>query len=49
MYRTFNMGIGMILVTERERALRVISHLAKFNEHAWIVGEIVKGEGVSIQ
>lgn len=49
MYRTFNMGIGMILVTPRTRALKVISHLAKFGERAWIVGEIVKGKGVSIQ
>ncbi len=49
MYRTFNMGIGMILVTPKERALKVISHLAKHKERAWIVGEIVKGEGVSIQ
>ena len=49
MYRTFNMGIGYILVTPKENALKVISHLAKFKQHAWIVGEIVKGEGVSIQ
>ena len=49
MYRTFNMGIGMILVTPKERALKVISHLAKFKERAWIVGEIIKGKGVSIQ
>ena len=49
MYRTFNMGIGMVLVTSSDRALKVISHLAKFKERAWIVGEIVKGKGVSIQ
>lgn len=49
MYRTFNMGIGMILVTPADRARKVISHLAKFKERAWIVGEIVKGKGVSIQ
>ena len=49
MYRTFNMGIGFILVTPKERALKVISHLAKFKQHAWIIGEIVKGEGVTIQ
>ena len=49
MYRTFNMGIGMILVTPADRARKVISHLAKFEERAWIVGEIVKGKGVSIQ
>jgi phosphoribosylformylglycinamidine cyclo-ligase len=49
MYRTFNMGVGMVLVTPKDRALRVISHLAKFKERAWIVGEIIKGKGVSIQ
>jgi phosphoribosylformylglycinamidine cyclo-ligase len=49
MYRTFNMGIGMILVTSKDRALKVISHLTQHRERAWIVGEIVKGEGVSIQ
>ncbi len=49
MYRTFNMGVGYILVTPKERALKVISHLQKFKLHSWIIGEIVKGEGVSIQ
>ena len=49
MYRTFNMGIGFILVTPKDRALKVISHLAKFKQRAWIIGEIVKGEGVTIQ
>jgi len=49
MYRTFNMGIGMVLVTPKNRALKVISHLNRHKEHAWIIGEIVKGEGVSIQ
>ncbi len=49
MYRTFNMGVGFILVTPKERALKVISHLNKQGEHAWVVGEIVKGEGVSVQ
>ncbi len=49
MYRTFNMGVGFILVTPKENALKVISHLAKFKQHAWIVGEIVKGKGVTVQ
>ncbi len=49
MYRTFNMGIGMILVTTKDRALKVISLFSKFKEHAWVIGEVVKGEGVSIQ
>ncbi len=49
MYRTFNMGVGYILVTTKERALKVITHLNQQGEHAWVVGEIVKGEGVSVQ
>ena len=49
MYRTFNMGIGMVLVVEHKRALKIISHLSKFKERAWVIGEIVKGEGVYIQ
>ncbi|MBI2094772.1 MAG: phosphoribosylformylglycinamidine cyclo-ligase [Candidatus Omnitrophica bacterium] len=49
MYRTFNMGLGMVLVTPKENALKVISHLTRHGERAWVVGEIVKGEGVSIQ
>lgn len=49
MYRTFNMGIGMVLVTEKNRAQAVIRHLAASGERSWVIGEIVKGKGVSIQ
>ncbi len=49
MYRTFNMGIGMILVTPKERAQKVISFLSKAGHHSWVVGELVKGEGVTVQ
>ncbi len=49
MYRTFNMGIGMVLVAPQERAQKITSHLTRQKEHAWVIGEIVKGEGVSIQ
>ncbi len=49
MYRTFNMGVGMILVVPKDRASKVISYLTKAGEHAWVVGEIIKGEGVTVQ
>lgn len=49
MYRTFNMGIGMIIVTPKDRVMKVITHLAKFKERAWVVGEITSQEGVVIQ
>ena len=49
MYRTFNMGVGMILVTPKDRARKVISHLKKMGERSWVIGEIVRGKGVTIQ
>lgn len=44
MYRTFNMGIGMIVVTDEESARRVETHLAGVGEPCYRIGEIVKGE-----
>ncbi|MCG3175337.1 MAG: Phosphoribosylformylglycinamidine cyclo-ligase [Candidatus Omnitrophica bacterium] len=49
MYRTFNMGIGLIIVLPKDRALKAIAHLAKHEERAWVIGEIVPGEGVTLQ
>lgn len=49
MYRTFNMGVGMVLVVPAARALRVISHLNRWKLRSWVIGEIVKGKGVVIQ
>lgn len=49
MFRTFNMGVGYILVTPRERAVKVISHLKASGERAWVVGEITKGAGVTVK
>ncbi len=49
MFRTFNMGIGYILVAPKDRAQRVVSHLKKEGERAWVIGEIVKGKGVVLQ
>jgi phosphoribosylformylglycinamidine cyclo-ligase len=49
MYRTFNMGVGFILVTPKPRALRVVQHLGRRGLRAWVVGEVTKGGGVNIQ
>jgi phosphoribosylformylglycinamidine cyclo-ligase len=43
MYRTFNMGIGMILVVSPEDTSRVSSHLASRNEPCYKIGVITKG------
>jgi phosphoribosylformylglycinamidine cyclo-ligase len=48
MERTFNNGIGMILVVDKKAVDGVISHLKKLNESYAIIGEIRNGaRGVS--
>ncbi len=44
MYRTFNMGIGMILVVAPEDAPRVRAHFEARGEPVYEIGEIVPGE-----
>jgi phosphoribosylformylglycinamidine cyclo-ligase len=43
MFRTLNMGIGLVLVVPREQALFVVEALTQAGENASIIGEIVKG------
>ena len=43
MYKTFNMGIGMILVVDQKDANRVMQYLARKKETAFLIGEIAKG------
>ena len=44
MYRTFNMGIGMILVVPLARFKKVQSILERLGEKGYTIGRIVKGE-----
>jgi len=45
MMRTFNMGIGLIIVTSRDEAEQVIEQLAaRGARDARVIGEIVAGE-----
>lgn len=44
MYNTFNMGIGMILVTEAKQVNSVLKFLAKEKQKAYLIGEIGKGK-----
>ena len=43
MYRTFNMGIGMVLVVPLHREEEVTAHLDKMGEKHYRIGEIVRG------
>ena len=44
MMRTFNMGIGMILVVPPQKFKRVQSILDRVNEKGYTIGRIVKGD-----
>ncbi len=44
MFRTFNMGVGMVLVVPPEEAAVVRSHLEKSGWKAWEIGEVERRE-----
>ena len=43
MYRTFNMGVGMVLVVAPGMAKATITKLAEFKLKSWVIGEVVRG------
>ncbi len=45
MYKTFNMGIGMVVVVEAKAADKIMKFLKKRGEKAYLIGEIGKGKG----
>lgn len=45
MRRTFNMGIGMVLVVTSEASRRILAE-ARADDPAYLVGEVVRGDGV---
>lgn len=47
MRRTFNMGIGMVLVVDKEAAHRIIGEQGA--NTVYCIGEVASGDGVSYQ
>ncbi len=45
LYQVFNMGIGMTMVAEGEKADAVLRAIQKAGHPAWIIGEVSKGRG----
>ncbi len=43
MFRTFNMGVGFILVVGRRSAARTLERLQEQRQKAWIIGELTAG------
>lgn len=48
MFNTFNMGVGMTVIVSPEDAEGVIALLKENGEDAYVLGSVVKGEGVEI-
>lgn len=46
MRRTFNMGIGMVLIVSKDVADAIVSRNSGYGD-AYLLGHIVKGEGVT--
>jgi len=44
-FRTWNMGLGMVLVVAREAAEDLVGRLRELGEKAWVVGEVVDAGG----
>lgn len=44
MYRTFNMGIGMVVVVSKEEVMDCVEFLRGLGEKAYVIGKIVDGE-----
>jgi phosphoribosylformylglycinamidine cyclo-ligase len=45
LYQVFNMGIGMVLIVAADRAAAVLAAIHRRKHHAWIIGEVVRGQG----
>lgn len=49
MFRTFNMGIGMVLVLDPREISQAQKILKRFKIASWQIGEVTRGGGVKIQ
>ena len=47
LYQVFNMGIGMVSIVAADKADAVLKFIKSQKHNAWIIGEVVKGKGVS--
>ena len=44
MYRTFNMGAGMVIVCARENVAAITNHLRNVENPCYEIGEVVEGD-----
>lgn len=44
MFRTFNMGIGMVLIVREDKAVQIIKELGQIDFPSYIIGKVIKGK-----
>lgn len=49
MHRTFNCGIGMVIIVPDNQKQKVLKRLEKFNQKAFIIGEVTKSKKIKNQ
>jgi phosphoribosylformylglycinamidine cyclo-ligase len=47
LYQVFNMGIGMVLLVAAGKAEQVLEWVRAQKHHAWLIGQVVKGNGLA--
>ena len=45
MYRTFNCGVGMVLIVDKQHQQSSLDKLTELGEQAWVIGEVVEKQG----
>ena len=49
MHRTFNMGIGFVVVVRQKDVLKTLNLLSKAGVESWVIGKVIRGKGVTLQ
>lgn len=44
MFRTFNMGIGMVLILSSQAVPKALTLLRRMKQKAWVIGEVIEGD-----
>lgn len=44
MYRTFNMGIGMVIAIDESKVATAVSHFKKVKEKFYVIGKVIRGD-----
>jgi len=48
MYKTFNMGVGMVVILEKRHVTAAQKVLKSFKLNSWAIGKIVSTSGVTV-